>query len=72
MRQFETDEAIVSFNDENTADLVQEKILEWFKDHECFNGESIMQSDATLLTAPSLLADIADEIYKFHHEWKED
>ena len=36
------------------------KLTEWFKEHG--TGECIMQSDESLITAPELLAEIADSI----------
>ena len=71
MTQRETNEAIVAF-DENSKDELFEKVLAWYLEHECFNAESIYQCDAPQLTAPELLADIAEDILKFKVQWKDD
>jgi len=46
-------------------EAVYAKVLEWFKQCEAFNGESIMQNDTPIIEAPGLLAAIADDLFKF-------
>ena len=70
--RFETENAIVEFDDEDTQGYLQDKVLQWFKEHECFTGESVMQNDAPQLAAGELLAEIADEIFQFTVTWKDD
>jgi hypothetical protein len=63
----------VSFEDSPALrDAVFNRILSWFLEHECFSGEGVMQCDAPQLTAAPMLADIADELFRFTFEWKDD
>ena len=53
-------------------EAVFQKIMEYFKKHECFRGESIMQMDNPQIEAPELMADIADDILKFKFTYKDE
>lgn len=59
-----TDDFFVVYRADRAED-VQDRILAWFKEHECFSGESIMQSDEPQLTAADLLSGLADEVFQF-------
>ncbi len=60
---------IVSFDDSAEAkEVLFNKLLEWFISQECYHGEAIMQSDEPIIAAPEILADIADEVFKFEVE----
>lgn len=62
----------VSFEDsQELRDKVFKKVLDYYLEHEAFNGESIMQSDNPQIFAPMVMSEIADEIIKFDVEWKE-
>lgn len=62
----ETEYSTVTYHDDRaTRDALFEKMLAYYKEHETFSGESIMQMDGPLLAAPDLVSDIADEIFKF-------
>lgn len=50
---------------------VFDHILAWFHKHQCYSGESIMQSDAPQLTAAEMLAELADDIIKFNVTYKD-
>lgn len=52
-------------------DAVYRKVLQFFIDNQCYSGESIMQSDAPQIESPELLADLADNVFKFNVEWRE-
>lgn len=68
-----TQEATVTYKDsQTTRDAVFTKVLAWFLDQEIFCGESIMQNDATQLTAPELLSEIADDVLQFDVMWDEE
>ena len=45
---------------------VYDKILEWYKKHNAFHAETIMQYDNTLIEAPELLSEIV-ELFKFKY-----
>jgi hypothetical protein len=50
-----------------TADAILNKIIEWMEDpshYASHSGESIFQSDNTIIDAPELIADIVDNILK--------
>ena len=71
--KLETDDYIVEFQlTEALKDRLLEKVIDFFTEHECFNGESIIQSDGPQIGAAPLLADIADDVFKFDIKWKED
>ena len=61
-----SDGTVTYKDDQTTKDAVFEKVLAWFLEQETFSGECIMQSDAPQLTAPELLSDLADDIFKFN------
>lgn len=57
---------IVSF--EETPELkekVYQNVLAWIKKHDAYHGEVIMQDDDCIISAPDLLSDIVDELFKF-------
>lgn len=73
MKKIETSDFICKYDDsESVKNAVFERVMEFFKTHESFHGEQIMQSDSPLIDAPNVLADIADNIIKFNVEWKGD
>ena len=51
---------------------VFDHVLKWFHEHQCYNGEMIMQSDAPQLTAAEMLADLADDVIRFDAEWDDE
>lgn len=69
-KQFRTRSATVTH--EEKPQEVYQRVLNWFKRHECFSGESVMQCDAPQLTAASLLSDLADEVFNFDVKWDDD
>jgi hypothetical protein len=72
MMRIETDDYIVRFM---SGDDVKEKVfnalVEWYKKHEAFSGESICQSDGPTIDATNILSNIADDILAFDVEWKD-
>lgn len=52
-------------DDEETRDAVFERVMQYFRDFECFEGESIHQSDDPQIYAPDVMSDIADKILQF-------
>jgi hypothetical protein len=51
---------------------VFDAVLNYFKKHHAFHGEVIMQCDNTIIDAPNVLSNIADNIMKFKVTYKED
>lgn len=49
-------------------DKVFERVMEYFKEYNCYCGESIHQSDNPIIYAPYVLSDIADDIICFKEE----
>lgn len=47
-------------------------IENYFKKHEQFSGEGILQDDDATIYAPDAMADIADDIIKFKFEEEDD
>lgn len=63
---FRIDDYVVEYFE--TPELIKaiyDKIIKYYKTHENFSGEGIMQSDDCIIDAPSLLCDIADDLIKF-------
>ena len=70
--KFETDDYIVEFEDSpELRDKVFEAVLSFYKKHESFCGEVIMQADDPIIEAPEVLSRIADNIIKFKVTCKE-
>ncbi len=71
MTTVETHESIVQYDDSQQAkERVFAIVLKHFLDTEHFTGEQIAQCDATYERAPDLLADLADNGFKFQAKWK--
>ena len=71
--KIETKNYVVTFED--TPEMhkkVFDRVVQFYKDHESFHWECIMQCDNPQIEAPSVLADIADDIIKFEVAYKED
>jgi hypothetical protein len=45
-------------------DAVCAKIEKWIREYDATAGESIMQSDKFIISAPEMLSDIVDDIIK--------
>ena len=69
--EYETNEYILKYRDNILVkQLIFEKLLEFFKKHETFNGESICQCDDPQIESIELLSNIADELFQFKVEFK--
>lgn len=69
METKETSDGTVTYkDDQNTRDIVFEKVLAFFLRLECFNGECCVQNDDPQLEAPELLAKLADDVFQFYPE----
>lgn len=71
--KIETKNYVIEYED--TPEMhkkVFDKVLDYFKKHEAFHGEVIMQCDDTIIDAPNVLADIADDIILFKVTSKDD
>ena len=58
-------------NDEETRNKVFNRVIKYFLENESYSGESIYQMDQPQIDAIELVANLADEIIKFKHKWKE-
>ena len=66
MREICSENQWAKYNaDAETIYEIVERLLEWYKEHDAFSGEAIMQKDNCHLTATALLANIADENLEF-------
>lgn len=73
MATIKTEEFEVSYDDSVEAKaMVFDRLLEWYRTHGAFSGESIMQCDTPQITAGVLLANLADDVFKFDCEWLEE
>lgn len=73
IRKIEIEDGVVEFDDTpELRDAVFEKVLKFFTDHGAFTGEAIFQSDGPQIDGPDLLSDLADDLFKFNVEWRED
>ena len=69
---FEDNEHKVSckdYDDLKRAVLI-EKLLDWYVEHDSYCGESILQNDDFHMDAVEILANLADNHFKFEDEWK--
>lgn len=55
---------------EKDAEIV-DRLIEWYRQVNAVDGESIMQSDEPQIEAAPFLADLADNVIKFKTEWIE-
>ena len=62
---------VTYLDDEATKQAVFDRVMAYFTKHQAFDGESIHQRDSTIIDAPCVLADIADNIIRFQVEYKE-
>lgn len=63
----------VNFSDDpDLKDKVFEAVLLFYLKQEAFNGESIEQNDGPYMAAPDLLSKMADELFQFDVERKEE
>jgi hypothetical protein len=70
--RIETDEFIVRFmSNDSTKEKVFTALIEWYKKHGAFSGESICQCDGPQIDATNILSEIADDIIAFDVEWKD-
>ncbi len=60
------DDFIVKYDETpELKEKVYQAVLEYYKKHQAYAGEVIIQNDECQINAPSVLADIADELFKF-------
>jgi len=72
MQTIETTNLRVTFNDdEATKQAIFDRVLAYYVKHENFSGEGIHQSDNSIIDAPCVMSEIADDILKFKVEWKD-
>ena len=43
---------------------IVDKLVKWFEEHNCYDGETLCQDDDCIIDAPNLLADILDEYFE--------
>jgi hypothetical protein len=63
------DYCLVSYKDDDiTKQAVFDRLIEYFKKHEAFCGETICQCNNPSIDAPNVLGDIADFLFsvKYH------
>lgn len=63
-------EITINITDEK-KDLILERIIKYCKEHDCYCGETLHQSDDCLIYAPDVLSDIIDNILKPEVKWVE-
>lgn len=71
--EFNYDDGRATVSYDETPELrvkLWDRVLEFYKKHEAFSGEHIMQSDNPQIEAPELLSEIADDIFNFETKWK--
>lgn len=60
--------AVIEMTEEKKR-LIVERVLQFFGEHECWSGESVMQCDAPQIDGPEFLADLVDDVLKPKVEW---
>jgi len=48
------------------------RLMNWYRKNSAVVGEVIFQSDRCQETACELLADLADDVFQFETQWKDD
>lgn len=72
MSTHETDDRKITYEDSPEAHkAAYDTLLRWFTKHDMYSGECLGQSDTTYVEGPNLLAELADEVFKFQVEWKD-
>lgn len=72
MATFETDDLIVTYEDSKAVkDAVFKRVMAYFNGHRMYHGEGIHQMDNTIIDAPCVMSDIADDIIKFKVTYKD-
>ena len=72
METRETETFVVKFeNTPEMAEKVFKKLIDWYFEQESFMGECIMQCDNSIIEAPEVLSEIADDIIKFDVDYKD-
>jgi len=67
------DELTIEYNnDKKTKDLIFGKLLAFYIEHSSFCGESLVQNDNACTCAIDVLAEIAEEAFKFEWEYNDD
>lgn len=66
------DATVTYSTSEKINQQVVDWIIEWFKEHDCYNGEVICSSDDCQIYAANLLGQIADDILKIDVQFKDD
>lgn len=71
MKKFETKDYIgTCASGPQVEHELYKTLLEWYKKHEAFSGESICQCDEPELDAKNILSDIAEEVFRFKVKMK--
>jgi len=71
METIKLDDYSVEFNDDpEVRDAVFIRVMQYFANCETFSGEAIMQCDDSIISAPDVMGDIADNIIKFKTIWE--
>lgn len=71
LETIQTDWATVTYEmTPEKKDAIVARVLEFYKKHENFTGESICQCDGPIMDGYVVLADIADDIIEFKVECK--
>lgn len=47
---------------------IVDKLIQWYEDFNCYDGESLCQDDDCIIEAPNILADILDEFFEYEDE----
>ena len=58
-------------DDAATKEAVFNAVIEFFKKHGTFSGESLCQNDRPIADAPNFLSDLADDLIGFKLTWKD-
>ena len=66
IKEFKTKNASGTYNAGRDVEKeVFKRVIEFFKEHECFSGECMHQCDGPQLAAPEFLSDLLDDVLKF-------
>jgi hypothetical protein len=67
-----SDHTVTYEDSPEVRDAVFERVMQYFREYNCYAGEVIHQSDDPIIYAPNVLSDIADKIVKFETKYEDE
>ncbi len=73
MKFVDLDDSTLTYpDDDQTKQAVFDCVIRYFRKLDMYSGESIGQSDEGYIQGVEMLCELADEVIKFEHEYKDE